>query len=374
MACALPRKCWPRSGIQFDMAGGSYSTASNLMATTSGSGYPWLFSARVDLFAFLGSAVAALSLLALGAPLGLMADESPDWVWIATILMIDVAHVYATGFRVYFVPQELRRHPWLYTLVPILGFAGAWCCYQQGSMVFWRVLAYLAVFHFVRQQYGWMALYRAKEGDREPIGWWIDTAAIYMSTVYPLIYWHTHLPRKFFWFAHGDFVSLPTWVSTVAAVIYCSALILYSARSLRRAWVFGRVNPGKEILFWTTVLCWYVGIIALDSDYAFTVTNVITHGVPYLVLVYWVQPRDRESLSGSVNNRWIRYLAVLWGLAYFEEFLWDVGIWHDRSWLFGSPQDWGSFHSILVPLLALPQITHYILDGFIWKRRARQSL
>ena len=25
--------------------------------------------------------------------------------------------------------------------------------------------------------------------------------------------------------------------------------------------------------------------------------------------------------------------------------------------------------SILVPLLALPQITHYILDGFIWKIR-----
>jgi hypothetical protein len=24
----------------------------------------------------------------------------------------------------------------------------------------------------------------------------------------------------------------------------------------------------------------------------------------------------------------------------------------------------------LVPLLALPQSTHYVLDGFIWRRRA----
>jgi hypothetical protein len=27
------------------------------------------------------------------------------------------------------------------------------------------------------------------------------------------------------------------------------------------------------------------------------------------------------------------------------------------------------FLSIIVPVLALPQITHYILDGFIWKVR-----
>ena len=37
--------------------------------------------------------------------------------------------------------------------------------YSRGELVFWRALAYLAVFHFVRQQYGWMALYRARMGE-----------------------------------------------------------------------------------------------------------------------------------------------------------------------------------------------------------------
>ena len=37
----------------------------------------------------------------------------------------------------------------------------------------------------------------------------------------------------------------------------------------------------------TTALCWHVGIITFNSDYAFTVTNVVIHGIPYLVLVYW---------------------------------------------------------------------------------------
>ena len=336
--------------------------------------YPWLFNAQVDLFAFLGSAVAALGLLAIGKPLGLIDAETPDWIWIATILMIDVAHVYATGFRVYFVPAEWKRHPWLYGLTPILGFAIAWWLYQQGSMVFWRALAYLAVFHFVRQQYGWMALYRAKEGDTQRAGWWIDTVAIYMATVYPLIYWHAHLPRKFAWFMDGDFVTLPTWLSDGAAVVYWLALTVYAIRAIARFWVHGRFNPGKEIMLVTTAVCWYVGIISMDSDYAFTVTNVITHGVPYLVLVYWVQQRSSSSESSGGGGRWVPYLAILWGLAYLEEFLWDVGVWHERSWLFGSPQNWVAFHSILVPLLALPQITHYILDGFIWRRRVRSGV
>ena len=343
-------------------------------AARSGSEYPWLFNAPLDLFAFLGSTAIAFGLLAMGEPLGLLGDGTPDWLWVATILMIDVAHVYATGFKVYFVPQELRRHPWLYGLTPLLGFGISWFLYQQGPMVFWRALAYLAVFHFVRQQYGWMALYRAKEGDTERIGWWIDTVAIYMATLYPLIYWHTHLPRKFFWFTQGDFVALPGWLSQVAAAIYWVAMAAYAIRVAVRAWRDRRVNPGKEIMFVSTVLCWYVGIITFDSDYAFTVTNVITHGVPYLVLVYWVQPRDDRGESMKTRNRWIHYLAVLWGLAYLEEFLWDVGVWHDRSWLFGTPQDWTSIHAVLVPLLAVPQITHYVLDGFIWKRRAREDV
>ena len=62
----------------------------------------WLFSPVVDLWTFLGSAGLALALIAVGAPFGLLQNDTPDWMWIGAILMIDVAHVYSTGFRVYF--------------------------------------------------------------------------------------------------------------------------------------------------------------------------------------------------------------------------------------------------------------------------------
>ena len=47
-------------------------------------------------------------------------------------------------------------------ILQALGFVVAVALYSAGSIVFWRALAYLAVFHFVRQQYGWVALYRGR--------------------------------------------------------------------------------------------------------------------------------------------------------------------------------------------------------------------
>jgi hypothetical protein len=63
------------------------------------------------------------------------------------------------------------------------------------------------------------------------------------------------------------------------------------------------------------------------------------------------------------------FLLTLWLLAYVEEMFWDRGVWHDRAWLFGSAWNLESLKVWLVPLLALPQLTHYVLDGFIWRRK-----
>jgi hypothetical protein len=113
---------------------------------------PWLFSAPADLAAFGGSALLSLALLALGYWRGWLGSETPQWAWIGAVLLIDVAHVYATAFRVYLSPAELRRRPALYVLTPVVAFAVAALLYGQSESWFWRALAYLAVFHFVRQQ------------------------------------------------------------------------------------------------------------------------------------------------------------------------------------------------------------------------------
>ena len=92
--------------------------------------------------------------------------------------------------------------------------------YSEGELMFWRALAIVAVFHFVRQQYGWVALYRRKLGETENWTWWIDATAVYLATIYPLAFWMTSLPRNFEWFVANDFFAASGFVETVLFPIY----------------------------------------------------------------------------------------------------------------------------------------------------------
>jgi hypothetical protein len=336
----------------------------------------WLFSAPVDLTVFLGSALLSLVLLAVGWQLGILNRDSPDWTWISAVLLIDVAHVWSTSFRVYFDATEFKRRFWLYFLVPVFGYALGVALYSEGELVFWKALAIVAVFHFVRQQYGWVALYRRKLRETSRLTWWIDAAAVYLATVYPLAFWMTRLPRNFEWFVPNDFFSLPVFVEQILFPIYLLALIVYFGKSIYQYFATGFLNIGKDIVVATTAVCWYAGIVFFNSDYAFTVTNVIIHGVPYFALIYFYA-RSRRAGSGkfysALSNNWIVFLATLWALAYVEELFWHRGVWHEKNWLFGANWDWTNFKTFLVPLLAVPQLTHYVLDGFIWRRKSNAN-
>ena len=338
----------------------------------------WIFSRPVDLAIFGGTALISLALLLAGPATG---SESPEWSWIAGVLFVDVAHVWSTAFVVYLDPAEWKRRPLLYAGIPIACLAAGVALYALGGGGwFWRVIAYLAVFHFIRQQFGWVMMYRARCGERDRFGRWLDGATVYLATIYPLIVWHTRLPRDFEWMKQGDFVSgLPAWTATIAGVSYGALLAAYVLRAL-----FARpVNWGKHLVVATTAACWYVGIVATNSDYAFTVTNVFVHGIPYLALVYlYAKNASREPASAngtaarmlSGARGLLIFLATLWAIAYVEELLWDRTLWHERDYLFGSAIDIGGLAVIIAPLLAVPQLAHYVLDGFLWRRKANPRL
>ena len=73
---------------------------------------------------------------------------------------------------------------------------------------------------------------------------------------------------------------------------------------------------------------------------------------------------------------WALYLAPLAALAWLEEWGWDRFLWHERPGLFpGAEMSPGpEVLALVVPLLALPQATHYVLDGWVWRARGNPRL
>lgn len=334
----------------------------------------WLFSAPVDTLSFFGAAGFAAVFAAAGVALGID-GETPLWAWVVLVLGIDVAHVWSTLFRVYLDGEELRRRPLLYFAAPV----GCWLlgvlAYEAG--VFWRALAYLAAWHFIRQQVGWMALYGRRAGSPR----WqarLDAAAIYAATLGPVVWWHANLPRAFWWFMEGDFVSgLPAWCGAAALAAHALVLAVWLGAWLRERHV------GKLLLLAATWLAWFGGIVLAQSDFVFTAMNVVLHGVPYVVLTFRYS-RGRARDGEGYGRRWAwlvrgglpAFVGVLLLLAFLEELLWDRFVWHERAALFGasSLELAAPVLAFVVPLLALPQLTHYVLDAFVWRGRENPRL
>ena len=339
----------------------------------------WLVSARFDVLVFTGPAVVALALVGLGpwlAPKG----ETPLPFWVVTVLFVDVAHVWSTVYRTYLDPDERRRHAGLYTVVPLVGYGVGLALAAHSWALFWTVLAYTAVFHFVRQQYGWVALYNRRDPGLGAVERSVDVAAIYAATIFPLLWWHANLPRQFHWFLPGDFIDgLGASVVFVLWPVYVGIGIAFAVLQLKRAQSDG-VRWGKVLLVTTTSACWGLGIIATNSDWAFTVTNVLIHGVPYMAIVWVYGQRDAPRYRVGAWQRWMfgttagaaAFLVTLGIVAYAEEWGWDRLVWHGETSLFLGPTvDVGRWMFAVLPLLAVPQVTHYILDGFIWRRSFR---
>jgi hypothetical protein len=338
---------------------------------------PFLWGPRRDLAAFAASAVVALGLALLAPRLAGPEGALPAWGFLALVVAIDVAHVWSTLFRTYLDRGELARRPALYAGTPLACFALGAAVHAFSAVAFWRTLAYVAAFHFVRQQIGWVAIYRRRAGDHGRLSRLVDEVAVYAAAGYPLLFWHA-TARPFAWFVDGDFVSLPQLAAILPATrwVWLGALAIYAAKSVARAIRTRTVELGKHVVVASTAATWYVGIVGATSDFAFTSANVIVHGVPYAFLLYaYAKARSAEAPK-SLASRALRFgvpgfVTLLFAIAFVEEMVWDRFVWHAHPELFGAAAArlTPAVLTFVVPLLAVPQATHYVLDAVLWRRR-----
>ena len=344
----------------------------------------WLFGKKQDL-ALLFAPVWACWIIAFLLPSGMRDTELSLWVWVVLVIGIDVSHVWSSIFRTYLDREEFANHKQLLVMAPLVCFLAAFGTAAFSIHLFWRCMAYVALYHFIKQQYGFMRIYKAKAGDFRK-KWLSDDFIIYFSMLYPVLFWHLSKDRAFSWFVDGDFLSIHGIVSdevfAITHVIYFSILfwwfleeVIHCTRARQKLLV------GKLLWVSGTAVNWFLGIVYFNSDLIFTMTNIVAHGVPYLALVVVYKTRKQSLVtSSSRSKKWKWPLVILSGtllLALAEEYLWDLFVYRDHVAFFSSilpcitDQPGLLWQHLAIGALAVPQLTHYILDGFIWKNNER---
>lgn len=308
------------------------------------------------------------------------------WSWILIVLSIDVAHVYSTVYKTYFKPQGWQDHRLKMIVIPILTWMAGIMAYSISVKLFWTLLAYFAVFHFIRQQYGFFRLYSRKSLSEKWLRRFLNLT-IYAVTVIPILIWHARGQQNFNWLTAGDFmyINLPALVPFLN-VLLALILLLYSYAEYREKQLNGSWNTPRMLLTFATGFSYYVSVVLTNNDFIFSLVNVIGHGIPYLALVWYSEKRVTDGRSTSFLQYifskwgWILFYVIVFGMAYFEETIWDVFVYREHpdgfGWLYSTFEavDDEQILTLLVPLLIMPQVVHYILDGYIWKKKHTEDL
>jgi hypothetical protein len=141
----------------------------------------WIISRRQDLIWFIGSALIsyfALGLMAVGVGVALI-----QFIW---FFGIDGPHVQSTITRTYFDKAERARLGWyLWIPVPLLLLGPAMVWAGLASLFFLFAVCWQQ-FHIVKQHFGFMMLYKAKNQDRDRSDFLLDRWLLLSSLLIPL--------------------------------------------------------------------------------------------------------------------------------------------------------------------------------------------
>jgi hypothetical protein len=332
----------------------------------------WIISARDDLVWFIGSVVSSYVLLFLYVT-GLVPLVPMVALW---AILIDAPHVFGTFSRTYFDRAERKNRARLlwgsllfFAIGPVLVLAGA-------AFVFFFVAALWAYYHLVKQHYGFMVLYKKKNGDLAKIDNALDRLLLLFAFNYPFVEFIARDPEAM---ARVPEL-LRGGVSGFAKVLLAGTILLFFAwlaRQIQRAVVGEPLNVPKYLLLAAAIPMHWIVLLTPMPHKPIAIVAILTiyHNFQYHRLIwfhnkkYTRESREKYGAAEFISRRVLYYIAcgILFGVLYQgpRQLLGYVGLQNGKPSLMvqlGIAFLWGY------------AFIHYYLDSKIWRVRRDPSV
>lgn len=330
----------------------------------------WALAPRKDLQLFLLpvliAAAVALSFIVFGV--WRIVEIRPEQ-FLLLYLAVDFPHVYSSYFRIADLKEDEAGVKSAVVAIAAVIFAVLYAAFHFPALG-WTLLAYLAIFHFIRQQIGWLRLTQSGFSRTHRL---VEDFAFYMVMLSGVVYWHARMPEEFRWFPGAVNIALPPWTSFTADVILVLSLLAFAAIQAREAFLRRTWSPAKWLLFISTFITWFVMIRLVSlTPVSFAVFNALTHGIPYLIWSYWYARASRQTGAGLAALVIFYFPLVIAG--YFENFAFHHIYGSNYAALFGGAPLWMNPSALTMAILLTPQTTHFVADGFIWRVSKSEKL
>jgi hypothetical protein len=344
---------------------------------------PWLVSRRFDLTFLFGGA--AVGLLAAAAALAF--PGAIVLIWWGWTLVSDGPHMMAAYTRTYLDPEARKLRPKLlwgslacFALGPACLLANVLTGSDGPFLLFLGAVTAYGYNHLVRQHYGFLALYKAKAGERSRAGFWLDKWCLYVGCWVPYVYFLvTHPSARALL---GLAVAPPAWIGWLLGGAFAAAVLVLFGHSIRTGsrlpklayaalalglhggayFALGRFEPV------------YAQSTGPDQDFLMLTVLLSTfHNVQYMALVY-IHNRSRYGGGEHAAASWLarrlgRYLLVLGGfsLLLYLPLAASTGVFPHLQSFVGTHLGPFSVNQLFLALYWGIAVHHYVVDQYIWR-------
>lgn len=325
----------------------------------------WIIGARDDLIWFIGSVVSSYVLLFLYVG-GIVPLIPMVALW---AILIDAPHVFGTLSRTYFDRTERQNRARLlwgcllfFAIGPVLVLAGF-------GFVFLFVAALWAYYHLVKQHYGFMVLYKKKNGDLARVDNVLDRALLLFAFNYPFVEFIARDPEAM---ARVPAL-LRGGVNGFAKLLLVGTVftfVVWIGRQVQRAFTGEPLNVPKYLLLAAAIPMHWIVLLTPMPHKPIAIVAILTiyHNFQYHRLI-WLhnqkyKSREKYGAAELISRRVIYYIAfgIIFGVIYQgpRQLLNNLG---------------SSFATQLgISFLWGYAFIHYYLDSKIWRVRRDPSV
>jgi hypothetical protein len=319
----------------------------------------WIISKRDDLTWFIGSAVvsyAAFGLMATGFPIML--------IYLIWLIGVDGPHVIATVTRTYFDKQERQRLGWFLWIIVPLTVAGPVMVWLGFASLFYLFAVSWQHYHIIKQHYGFIMLWKAKNKDRDAFDMKLDRLFLLASTILPLGLFvvKTRLAG----------ITWVEWTASAVVAMYLAFVGVYLIHQVKKLRAGLPMNTPKLLLLGVLVpLQWLIfmhsATLGPDGIMRAGITLGLFHSFQYHRLL-WFHNRNRYAVpEGREKYGLAAFFAKDFGIYIFTA----IGLHILLSVL---PQTMNPGVAWITAAIWGIPFTHYMLDSKIWKVRGNKEL
>lgn len=327
----------------------------------------YFFSPKIDLLAFCSFIPIYFLFLLIDKTQVIQLPKNPPflfllWGWI----IVDGSHVYSSLLVTYGdkdMYRQLKTYMWGIPLVIMV--TAFTLSYIGKAQYFYYLLAYSAMIHFIRQEFGWMKIASKLDSSTPKWLYYTDVCTSYSMTILPLL-WAIRDTVVAQWYRPGDVFGVPLVVAEWALKCFWPIVSVFLLANAYHTFKTKTFNSSKMLVFLNTLFGWYIAKTFTTNPYLAGWFFIFHHGLPYYFIVF-----KTERVSSQYN--WVKsigkfkfpimYLGCV--LVFYLFLMAHSG----NSFVYALKKSHPIFFSLVYCISIMPQLTHFILDGMIWKKK-----